>query len=468
MRSLKFRIFLLVTLAGVFPCIVLSEIILYSYESRAVSVRTSTVRNQCTVLAKHLVNYDYLADTSIDTVNAELQQLSSLYDGRVLIMNSDYRIIKDTYEISEGKYMISEEVVKSFSKESVSRYDDENRFIEVTTPIVMGEDVVGVMLTSVSTEEIHETIRILRQRALMIIAIAVILIVVHAFLAARGLVRPFVGISNAISDYREGYDHPEISVNDYYETERITNAFNEMLGRMRALDDSRQAFVSNVSHELKTPITSVKVLADSLLSRENVSAEVYRDFMEDIVHEIDRENDIINDLLALVRMDKKGATLNPMECDIEELVASIIRRLKPLADQNNVELDFKAVRSVTAEVDKTKLSLAITNLVENAIKYNVDGGNVEVTLDAEPMTFSLTVADTGIGIPQEDIDNIFERFYRVDKSHSKEIEGNGLGLSITRNAIIMHRGAIKVESVQGEGSVFTIKIPISYIVESEA
>lgn len=465
MRSLKFRVFLLVTLAGVFPCIVLSEIILDSYESRAVSVRTSTVRNQCAVLANHLQNYGYMADTSIDIVNAELDQLSNLYNGRVLIMNADYRIIKDTYGISEGKYMISEDVVKSFSKESISRYDGENRYIEVTTPIVFNESVLGVMLTSVSAEEIHETIQILRRRALLIIIIAVILIVAHAFLAARGLAKPFVGISNAISDYHEGYDHPEIFVNDYYETERITNAFNEMLGRMRVLDDSRQAFVSNVSHELKTPITSVKVLADSLLTQEDVPAEVYRDFMEDIVHEIDRENDIINDLLALVRMDKKGATLNPEECDIEELVVSIIRRLKPLADMNGIELLFQSIRSVTAEVDKTKLSLAITNLIENAIKYNVENGKVEVTLDAEPMMFSLTVADTGVGIPEEDIDNIFERFYRVDKSHSKEIEGNGLGLSITRNAILMHKGAIKVESVVGEGSIFTVKIPISYIVE---
>ena len=459
MRSFKLRIFMLVTLAGIIPCIVLGEIILDGYESRAVSVRTANVRNQCTILANHLINNGYLQDPSIATVSAELEQLSNLYDGRVLIMNSDYRIIKDTYGISEGKYMISEEVVKTFLKESISRYDEKNRFIEVTTPLSFNDEILGVMLTSVSTEEIHETITILRKRATIIIVIAIIVVLVCSFLATRSLVRPLVGLSNAINDYQEGYDHPEISVNDYFETEQITKAFNDMLGRMRSLDDSRQAFVSNVSHELKTPIASVKVLADSLLGQEDVPVEMYREFMEDIAHEIDRENDIINDLLSLVRMDKKDAKLSCEQCDIEELVASIIRRLKPLAERDNVEIVFEAVRSVEAQVDATKLSLAVTNLIENGIKYNTAGGKVTVTLDAEPADFTLVVADTGVGIPAEDIDNIFERFYRVDKSHSKEIEGNGLGLAIARNAIIMHKGAIKVESTPGEGSTFTVKIP---------
>ena len=462
----------------------LSNIILKSYESRAVSVRTSTVRNQCTVLANHLLNYGYLDDPSIDTVNAELEQLSSLYDGRVLIMNRDYRVIKDTYGISEGKYMISEEVVRTFARDNVSTYDNVNKFIEVTTPIIAngtasdngddfareGEDqVIGVMLTSVSTEEIQETIDILWRISNVITVAAVVLIIVWAYISARRIVKPFEGISNSIDAIQEGFDHSEITVNDYLETEKITTAFNHLLGRMQALDDSRQEFVSNVSHELKTPITSVKVLADSLLSQgDEVPAEMYREFMEDIVHEIDRENDIINDLLALVKMDKKGATLNLEACDMEELIDSIIHRLDPLARKADIEIVFETIRDVVAEVDKTKMSLAITNLIENGIKYNTPGGKVYVRLDAEPMMFTLDVSDTGIGIPEDALPNIFERFYRVDKSHSREIGGNGLGLAITRNVILMHKGAIKVESKMGEGSTFSVKIPLNYIIEPES
>lgn len=478
-RSLRFRIFFLVMVAGIVPCILLSMIIMHSYESRAVSVRTSTVRNQCTVLANHLLYYNYLENQSIDTINAELEQLSNLYNGRVLIMNSDYRIIKDTYGISAGKYMISEEVVRTFKRENVSTYDNNNKYIEVTTPIIAnsvsdgderGDEqgrVVGVMLTSVSTEEISETISMLWRIAHIITSITVILIIIGSYIASTRIVKPFDVISNSIDAIQEGFESTEMTVNDYLETEKITTAFNHLLGRMRALDDSRQEFVSNVSHELKTPITSVKVLADSLLQQgDNVPAEMYREFMEDIAHEIDRENDIINDLLALVRMDKKGAGLNLEKCDMEELIENIIKRLDPIAQKNGIEVFFETVRDVVADVDRTKLSLAITNLIENGIKYNNPGGRVVVRLDSEPFMFVLEVSDNGMGIPEEALPNIFERFYRVDKSHSREIGGNGLGLAITRNAILMHKGAIKVESELGVGSTFTVKIPLSYIEEN--
>lgn len=472
-------------IAGLFPCAVLSTIILRGYESRAVSVRTAHVMNQCTVLANHLLNYGYLEDVSNEIVNAELSQLSDLYDGRVLIINSDYRIVKDTYGISEGKFMISEEIIKTFGKDSISKYDSSNNYIEVTTPLVLNSTdsfsdgdglnltdesgkVVGVMLTSVSTEEIDETISILWRRANFIAALVIVLIFAVAYVVSIHLVRPFDEISGAIDAIQEGFDHTEIKVEGYLETENVTTAFNHLLGRMQALDDSRQEFVSNVSHELKTPITSIKVLADSLLQQgDDVPAEMYKEFMEDIVHEIDRENDIINDLLALVRMDKKGATLNIEECDIDELIASIIKRLEPLAVKGDIKIVFETVRDVMAEVDKTKLSLAITNLIENGIKYNKPGGTVNVKLDAQPLMFVIEVSDDGMGIPEEALPHIFERFYRVDKSHSREIGGNGLGLSITKNVILMHKGAIKVDSTLGEGTLFTVRIPISYIKEEK-
>ena len=163
-------------------------------------------------------------------------------------------------------------------------------------------------------------------------------------------------------------------------------------------------------------------------------------------------------------MDRAGANLQIEKSDIDEMIEAIVKRLSPIAGKAGVELVFETIRPVVAEVDETKLSLAITNVIENGIKYNHEGGTVKITLDSEPMMFTVTVEDTGIGIPEEDVPNIFERFYRVDKSHSREIGGTGLGLAIARGAVLMHKGAIKVESRVGEGSRFDIKIPLSYIV----
>ena len=128
-----------------------------------------------------------------------------------------------------------------------------------------------------------------------------------------------------------------------------------------------------------------------------------------------------------------------------------------------MELIFESIREVTADVDEMKLSLAITNLVENAIKYNMEEGWVRVTLDADHKFFYLKVQDSGIGIPEDVQDRIFERFYRVDKARSRETGGSGLGLAITRNVVLMHMGAIKLSSKEGEGSTFTLRIPLNYI-----
>ena len=217
------------------------------------------------------------------------------------------------------------------------------------------------------------------------------------------------------------------------------------------------------AHELKTPITSMKVLADSLLAQNDAPIETYREFMEDIATEIEREDKIINDLLSLVKMDRTAADLNIAEVDVNVLVELIMRRLRPIAQKRDVELVYESLRPVTAAVDEVKITLVISNLVENAIKYNREHGWVKVTLDADHQFFTVVVADSGIGIPEESLDQIYERFYRVDKSRSREIGGTGLGLAIAKNAILMHRGSIRVESKVDEGTTFTVKIPLSYI-----
>ena len=219
-----------------------------------------------------------------------------------------------------------------------------------------------------------------------------------------------------------------------------------------------------MSHELKTPLTSMKVLADSLLAQEDGPVELYQEFMGDITEEIERENKIINDLLSLVKMDKTASDLNVKPENINELVERILKRVRPIAAVRNIEVVFESFRPVTAEVDEVKLSLAISNLVENAIKYNKEDGWVHVSLNADHKYFYVKVADSGIGIPEESIEHIFERFYRVDKSHSRVIGGSGLGLAIARNAIGMHRVAVKVYSEEGTGTTFTVRVPLNYIV----
>nr|WP_305135432.1 HAMP domain-containing sensor histidine kinase [uncultured Schaedlerella sp.] len=456
---------LIILCAGILPGIIAYMGIIKAYESRAVSLRTAEIQNQCTILCDQLNSYNYLTDNSSDVINASLTQLTNIYNGRVMIINRELTVIKDTYALDEGKTIVSENVIRCMKGESTNYYDKKNRYIEVTSPIteVGSEGIAGVMLASVSTDTIEDSLRIFYTKGRGILWIIVMLMLAFSVLIAYRIVQPLRKITNDIENISEGFEDEELHVNTFRETRQISEAFNKLLGRLKMVDASREEFVSNVSHELKTPLASMKVLADSLLLQEQVPVELYQEFMEDIAKEIDRENDIINDLLTLVKMGKTAPDLNITQVNINQLLELTLKRLKPIAEKKNVEVVLESFRPVTAEIDEVKMTLAVSNLVENAIKYNNEGGWVHASLNADHKFFYIKVADSGIGIPKEDQDHIFERFFRVDKSHSREIGGTGLGLAIARNAVILHRGSIKVYSNPGEGTTFTVRVPMIYV-----
>lgn len=465
LHSLKFRLFLILVVVGILPNIILRIGIMKTYENRAVSSHSIEILSQAKMLGNQIVTYNYIEDTSSEIINTQLEQFSNIYDGRIMIINNGFQIVKDTYGLDGGKTIISEEVVKSFQGEEISKYDAQYRYIEMVIPLrnASTKEVQGVMLVSVSTDSILKNADYLKDNALVIEIANAIIILAIALFWANHLLKPFGRMTRSLEEIQTGYGEEQLMISDYSETEAISDAFNQMLGRMRVIDESRQEFVSNVSHELKTPLTSMKVLADSLLGQEDVPAELYKEFMGDIAEEIERENKIINDLLSLVKLDKAAGGLNISVINVNELLEMIMKRLRPIAEKQNIELVLESFRPVSAEIDEVKISLALTNLVENAIKYNKPEGWVHVSLNADHKYFFVRVEDSGLGIPEEALEHIYERFYRVDKSHSREIGGTGLGLAITRNTVLMHRGAIKAHSKEGEGTIFTVRIPLTYI-----
>ena len=448
-RSLRMRLFIIFFVVGLVPCVILHYGILSNYESRAVEVRTEEVETHLRALANHLISYDYLTDQSSELIGAELAEFSALYDGRILVISDHLKVMKDTYSMSDGKTIVSPDVVKCLlqgNTGSTSNYDRRDGFIEIVTPIietiytdsrsdneessldVSGEEVVkGVLLASVSTVSIRNTLGILSRKAMLLEVILILAVLLISLVLSTVLMRPFEKLSGEISAVKAGYSTDPIKAPAFLETEHIADAFNQVLARMNALDESRQEFVSNVSHELKTP-------------------------------------QIITELLTLVRMDRKDSKLNIKECNVNEMCELILKRVRPIAQKRDIELTMVSMREVYAEIDETKMIMVITNLVENAVKYNRDHGKVRLTINADPYNFYISVEDTGVGIPQDSLDKIYERFYRVDKSRSREVGGTGLGLSITKSIILQHHGAIDVQSILGEGTKFTVTVPLTYVV----
>ena len=464
-KTLRFRILIILVILGIVPSVIVTRMMIGNYEKQAVAVRAGAVSNQCSILCNQIIKENYLNDPSSEAVNGKLEMLSNVYGGRILIVDRDFKIVKDTYHVDEGKTLVSPKIIRSFKKGEPTDYQRKGQVIEFAVPVRSADvpQIQGAMLVTISCSEITATMMELNYQGLLLIAVIVVLSVFLGYILATVLVKPLARVTKSIEDLTDGYQNDEISVPDYTETELITDAFNKMLARMKVLDESRSEFVSNVSHELKTPMTSMKVLADSLVGQQGVTEELYQEFLQDITAEIDRENRIITDLLSLVKMDKKTADLSIQHMDINQLLEDILKRLRPIADKRSIDLILDSFRPVEADVDEIKFTSAISNLVENAIKYNVDDGWVRVSIDADHKYFYVTVADSGMGIPEDSLERIFERFYRVDKSHSREIGGTGLGLAITRSTIAMHHGVIKVFSREGEGTTFSVRIPLSYI-----
>ena len=468
-KSLVFRLFVTLFILSVIPASIVSSVFLNAYYDRAIAVRTTDVQNQCKIISNQIVSSDYLNSNTSDTILGELSLISSLYDGRIMIIDQDLKVITDTYNLEASKTMIVEEVIRCF-KTGASVHVVSGRFIEVAVPIqrVIDEtagttETLGVILVSASLDAITDNREVLQDSVGLILTIALVMIILLAVVLSNMFVHPFRRLTKKINAVTAEHIEDDIVEKSYTETEQIAGAFNQLLGKIKILDESRQEFVSNVSHELKTPLTSMKVLADSLVQMPDVPVEYYREFMEDISAEIDRENAIIADLLTMVKLDKTQAEMNIQPHNINELLELILKRLRPIAEKQNIEMVFESFREVIAEVDEVKLTLALTNFVENAIKYNKENGWVHVSLDANHKYFFVKVIDSGCGIPEEAQEHIFERFYRVDKSHSREIGGTGLGLAIAKNIVLMHKGIIEISSVVDEGTTMTVRIPLNYI-----
>lgn len=464
MRLHIFIVTFFLTLICVFG---MAALVLYTYRSVNISTRVDEAKSYCTKVANRISTTGYMNVQTNTDVSNQLVRTADIYEGRIILVNNRLKVIADTYDTETGKTLISEEVVRCLGGTSISTYYDKVRqYAELTLPITDNEtkEIIGVIIVRISLSSIYKSFNTFSKFIWIIATFIGALLMVFSLIYSFRMTIPMRKIIESIEHISHGYMEDKVSIKGFYEITKISDAFNVMLDRMNKLEASRQEFVSNVSHELKTPMTSMKVLADSLLSQEHAPEELYREFLTDINEEIERENKVISDLLSLVKLDRKEGEMNVADTNINELLNVILRRLKPIAEQTDIELIYESIRPVVAEVDEVKLTLAISNLIENAIKYNVKNGWVKVLLNADHKYFQISVSDSGIGISEDEIPHIFDRFYRVDKARARSTGGTGLGLAIVKNIVLMHKGTIRVYSRENVGTTFTIRIPLSYIV----
>lgn len=432
------------------------------YYSKCEKQIINDIKGQCDVFAGELQENDFLIDKD-SGIDRSVDTAADLLCARIIIVNNEYRIVKDSFGENNYSFVINEDVIRVMTGEKDELISIQDGFIHYVMPVYCGDEIQGVILVNASFHNVKDTTSIQVLGKYSIAGIIMIICMAGAFFIGYASVRGIKRINKQVENIRLGHLDDKLPLEGFKEFRTLTNSYNNTMDRLMVIDSTRQEFVSNVSHELKTPITSMKVLADSLVQNEDADLEMYKEFMTDIIEEIDRESKIITDLLTLVKTDRKDADMNIEEISINNLLEVILKRVSPIAQARGIEITYESYRDVVAEVDEVKLSLALSNIIENAVKYNVDNGWVKVTLNADHKNFHVKVADSGVGIPDDCKEHVFERFYRVDKARSRDTGGTGLGLSITRNVIRMHNGSIKLYSESGEGTTFTIKIPIKRV-----
>ena len=461
--SMRIRLFVLLLILTLGFITVAGLVIRNSFRSAAIENRKEKISNQCVQLAGQRVEAGVIYSGMTPRVEESLVQMAEDYSGRALVISSSGLVKFDTASVDTSKYLLDTRVLQALNGKKNIEWNNTNENILLAMPLVGSNsgEIIGVLAFSSSAADIGALMGKTNNVILSVYIIMIVTAIAAILLLCNMVVRPFKQMGDSIrkvgSGLQTGMDQPRCK-----ETTEIVSAFNVLLDHMNQQDQLRAQFVSNVSHELKTPITSMRVLADSLLSMPDAPIELYQDFMKDISSEIDREAKIISDLLELVKMDNSAEKLNIQMVAINDWLKDILHRLAPIAKKQNVDMVMESFRDVTAGIDPSKLSLAVSNLVENAVKYNVDKGYVHVSLNADHKDFFIKVEDNGVGIPESDLDKIFDRFYRVDKARSRDAGGTGLGLAITKSVVQMHKGDIKVYSKAGEGTTFSVRIPLQY------
>lgn len=386
---------------------------------------------------------------------------------RVLLLNKDVTVL---YDSQNNRNMLGTAQVRpailaaANGSAGFMQYDDDDSVIlDAAAPILTsGGEVIGVvdiLHVPESVARIHRAI--IGEMAFLILAISLlvgIIIFVVANLVSKRIV-DFTSKITSMSD--DGILDEKLDISGHDEISRLGEAFNMMSEKVTNLEQQRVQFVSDASHELKTPLSSIKLMADSILQNPDISMDYVREFLNDMNNEVDRLNRIVNKLLYITKMDvyREDDNKNLELISLNDIVSGIEKNLQPLAKKDDITLVFTTPGEIFLMANKDVLWQGIYNIVDNAIKYTDADGYVLVTMEQKNGKVIITVRDTGEGIKQEDIDKIFDRFYRVDKARARSTGGTGLGLAIALAAIKYHGGEIDVKSEIGKGSVFTIILP---------
>ena len=460
--SLQFKIGLsyilviaaVLVLLNTYPLIVSEDLIFRS--------KVESLQNAASVMSSSLSELEELSRETAEQIENVMTRSEQKEFSRVLVTDAAGRVLYDTREIGSavGSYALMTEVVEALRGNDAahSAYENGTLYTRAAAPVLFQNRIIGSVFVYEFDKEQAEILEGFRNNLFRLSLGIALFVLVLSLMLSGALTRRISELLEAIRSVREGaYSHrAEVKGGD--EIAQIAEEFNSMTDRLQQTEAARKRFVSDASHELKTPLAAIRLLTDSILQNRGREEETVHEFISDIGQEAERLSRITEDLLRLTRLDSDILAAAEW-VDMEQMVQRVIRMMEILAEEKQVELSYQAETGCVVLAAPDEMHQVIYNLVDNAIKYSRSGGFVQVDLRREDGYVQLAVSDNGIGIPEQDLEHVFERFYRVDKARSRSAGGTGLGLSIVQDFVRKRGGTVTAACREGGGSVFTVRLP---------
>ncbi|WP_170871602.1 sensor histidine kinase [Desulfosporosinus metallidurans] len=368
------------------------------------------------------------------------------------------------HEYCEGNYLETSEL-KKMQSGSISVYKGKSQYfqepvIRVIIPIIQEERVIGAIVLYSPIEGINKALASLSQLVLTAGIISLAIAFLIGIILSRRLSRPILTITEASTLIAKGQKQVTVPTDtSIEEINQLGRTFNDMSSKVEANEERMKEFVANVSHELRSPLTSIKGFVEALIDNKGKTPEAQRRFLTIINNETDRLTHLVNDLLILSRSEEE-IVLEAEDIELKDFIENVLAGFQSRAEENSINTEVISKDNfISLKIDLNSLHQIIANLVDNALKYSPQGGNVSISLVESEEMISISVRDSGLGIPERDLPHIWDRFYRVDKDRSRETGGTGLGLAIVKQLTEKNGGQVEAESVLGKGSIFSVRFP---------
>ena len=433
-----------------YPLIVSQDMVFRSKET--------TMQSSVSVMVYSLSGLDELNEENVAAAMAVVEETGL---SRILVTDSAGRVLYDTRETGSavGDYVLYTEIVQALLGNDTSYCAYENGAFRsrASSPVLYQNQIIGAVYAYEYDTEQAALLEGLQENLLRLSAMIGVGALVLSLLLSRAFTKKIGRLLTAIRQVREGAYSHRAEVMGHDEIAQIGHEFNSLTDRLQTTENARRRFVSDASHELKTPLAAIRLLSDSILQTENMDLETTREFVADIGSEADRLTRITEDLLRLTKLD--SGVLEPVTAvNVLPVLEQVMRMMSLVAQEKGLELQYTAEEDCVVAATKDELHQVIYNLTDNAVNYSARG-TVTVDLARSGGTVILTVADQGPGSPEGDLPRIFERFYRVDKARSRAAGGTGLGLSIVSDTVKRRGGTVEAANRPEGGAVFKVRWP---------